>query len=132
MFVNWDFVFIMPINTSIFSHLGNDVRCPLHILRYRMMNLQAYVMDFCFSSVMRIVAMRVKMEIIFFIQIYNPFDRTAFRSVSTYFETNSSGCTSSNPRGLRVRPSHLLPNTHLPSNILAVVTKGSMNIIPLP
>ena len=38
------------------------------------------------------------MEIIFFIQIYHSSDGTAFRSVSTYLDTNSSGCPLSNPR----------------------------------
>ena len=62
------------------------------------------------------VSMRLKMQIIFFIKIYHPSDGTAFISVSTYLETNSSGCPSSNPRGVRVRAFHMLPKMHLSSH----------------
>ena len=81
---------------------------------------------------MRVVAMSIMMEIIFFIKMYHPSDGTAFRSVSTYLETNSSGCPLSNPQGVMGRSSNLLPNTHLSPHRMSVVISGSMGIIPLP
>ena len=76
--------------------------------------------------------MRIKLEVIIFIIIYHPSDGRVFRSVSKYIETNSSGCLSSNPRGVRGRFSHLLPNMYFSSHRVSVVTQGSMVIITLP
>ena len=38
---------------------------------------------------MRVMAMNLKMEIIFYNQLYNPSDETTFRTVSTSLENNS-------------------------------------------
>ena len=68
------------------------------------------------------------MEIIFFIKLYHPSDATAFRLVSTYLQNNSSGCPSSNPRGVIARASHLPPNMHLSSHRGTVGLQGSMGV----
>lgn len=41
------------------------------------------------GRLMRAVAMSLKMEIIFFIRMYHPYDGTAFRSVSTYLQNRT-------------------------------------------
>lgn len=74
------------------------------------------------GRLMRAVAMSLKMEIIFFTKMYHPSDGTDFRSVSTYLETNRSGCPCSNPQGVMVRSYHLLPDTHLLSQSGSCVT----------
>ena len=78
-----------------------------------MIILQACIIDFYLSRLMRVVAMRLKMEIIFFIPNYHPSDGAALESVSTYLETKSSGFPLSNLRAVRVQYSHQLPNTQL-------------------
>ena len=60
-----------------------------------------------------------------------PPDGSSFTSVSTYFQNNSSECRSSNPRGVRVRASHIGPNTPLSSHREAVVSQGSMGVLRL-
>ena len=50
---------------------------------------------------MRVVAMSIMMEIIFFIKMYHPSDGTAFRSVSVYLKNKSKRCPSSNPWSVR-------------------------------
>ena len=87
--------------------------CSLLTLRYTMINLEVCIIDFQLSGLMRVEAMNVTTEIIFLMKMNHPSDGTAFRSVLTYFEMQSSGFSSPNPRGVRVRSSHLLPNRHL-------------------
>ena len=72
------------------------------------------------------------MQIIFFVNIYHPSDGTAFILASTYHQNNSSGCPSSNTWGVRIRYTHMLPNTHFSSHRVAVGLKCSMGIRPLP
>ena len=76
-------------------------------LRYTMMKLQDCKTDIQLGRLMRVVAMRIKIEVIFFVKMCHPSDRTTFISVSTYLQNNSSGCPLSNSRGVRVRASHL-------------------------
>ena len=52
---------------------------------------------------MRVVAMRLKLEIILFRKLHHPSDGSSFTSVSTYFQKNSSGRPSSNTRCAKVR-----------------------------
>ena len=85
--------------------------------------------------------MRLKMEIILFVKMYHPSDGSSFTSVSTYLQNNSSGYPSSNPRGVRVRASHMGPKTPLSSfnecHAFAVATswpglfRGKANITTL-
>ena len=76
--------------------------------------------------------MMLEMEKIFFLKMYHTSDATSFTSVSTYLQNNSTGCQSSNPGGVRVRVSHVLPHTHLTSHRVAVGPQGSKGIIPMP
>ena len=80
---------------------------------------------------MRVVAMRLKMEIILLVKLYYSSDGTAFRSVCTYLICKNSGCPSSNPRGVRLSCSHLLPNKQFPSHRVAVVKQCSMGLFPM-
>lgn len=68
-----------------------------------MVNLEVYIIHYLFGRVMRVMAMRLKMEIIDFIKMFYPYDGRAFSSVSTYMKTNISVCPWSNPQGVRVR-----------------------------
>jgi len=78
------------------------------------------------------VAIRIKMEVILFVKMYHPSDGTALTSVSTYLQNKSSGCPSSNPRGVRVRAPHMPPNMPLSSHRVAVGVQCSNSIIPMP
>ena len=62
---------------------------------------------------MRVVAIRLKMEIIQFVKLYHPSDGSSFTSVSTYLQNNSSGRPSFNPRGVRMTFSHGIHHTPL-------------------
>ena len=81
---------------------------------------------------MRVMTLRLKMEIPLMVESYHISDGSSFTQVSTSFQNNSSECPSSNPRGVRVRTSHMGPITHLYSHKEAVVLNGSMGIRTLP
>ena len=69
-------------------------------------------------------------EMIFFIQMYNLSDGTEFRSVSTYWRPTSQVAHRPTLK-VWVNIFHLLPNMDLSSYRVAVVTPGSMCVIPL-
>ena len=100
-------------------------------LRYIMIKQQACIMDIQVGSLMRVVAMRLKMEIILFPKLYHPPDETSYISVSTYLQ-NSSVCQSFNPLSVRVRASHMGPIWPLSSHRELFVSQGLMGIMPLP
>lgn len=81
---------------------------------------------------MRVVVMRLKMEIKMFIKLYQPSDGSSLTSASIYFQKSSSGFQSFSTHGVRVRASHMGPITHLYSHREAVVLQGSMGVLPLP
>lgn len=56
---------------------------------------------------MRVVPMRLKLEIILFNKMYHPSYGSSFTSVSTYLQKNRSRWPSSNTWGMRVRASHM-------------------------
>jgi len=62
---------------------------------------------------MRVVAMRLKMEIILVIKLYQISDGSPSISISTYLLNNSSGCLMNNPENVRVRDSQVGPNKSL-------------------
>lgn len=70
------------------------------------------------------LAMRVKMEIILFVKLYHPPERPSFTSASTYIQSYSSECPSSNPQSMRVRASHMPPNENLYSHREAAVSRA--------
>ena len=80
---------------------------------------------------MRVLTMRLKMEILLMVKLYCTSDGSSFTLVSTFLQNNSSGCPFSKPRGVRVRTSHMGPITHLYSQREAVVFQVSMGIMPL-
>ena len=81
---------------------------------------------------MRVVTMRLKMKILLFIKLYHPSDGSSFTSVSTYLHNHSSGCPSFKPQGVRVSCSHMGPIMPLSTHREAVVSQGSMGLMPLP
>ena len=80
---------------------------------------------------MRGVVMRLKMEIVFFVKLYQTTDWSSFTSAFAYPQNNSSRYPSSNPKILRVRASHMLPNTHISSPSVAFDPQGSMGVMCL-
>lgn len=60
-----------------------EVACSVLPLRSTLINMQACIINFYVSGLMRDVTMSLKMEEIFFIQMHHPSDGTAFWSVST-------------------------------------------------
>ena len=87
LFVFWDDV----IENSFFFFLfffftfrkRYQVACKLLPLRFTMINLQVCIIDFYIGRLMRMVAMSLKIEIIFFIKMYHLSYGTDFMSVST-------------------------------------------------
>ena len=82
-------------------------------LRYAMIKKQGSINDMCLSSLMRVVAMKLKVGIIFFIIMYQPSDGSSFTSVSTYIQKKSSGCPLSDPQVVSVTASLILSHMHL-------------------
>ena len=78
---------------------------------------------------MRVVIMRIRMEVIFFVKIYHTSDGKTFRSVPTYLQKNISDCASSNPRSVRAGASHDCQLTHTTSHRVAVVTLCFMSFM---
>ncbi len=74
------------------------------------------------GSLMRVVAMRLKMERIWFIQEDHPSDGSSFPSTSTDLQSKSTWCPSLNSQGLRGRMSHIWPITHLFSHRVCWIT----------
>ena len=72
------------------------VVCSLVTLRYMMIKQQACKMDVLLGSLMRLVAMRLKMEIILFLKLHIPSGGTSVISVSTYLQNTSSSLPLSN------------------------------------
>lgn len=72
---------------------------------------------------MRVVMMRLKMEIVLFVKLYHSSDGSSFTSVSTYLQNNISGCLSSNPWGVSVSASHMGPIMPLSSHRVFCVTR---------
>ena len=104
----------------------------LFTLRYIMIKQEACIIDVLLGNLMRVVAMRLKMELILFLKLYHPHDGTSFTLVSTYLQNHGSGCPSYNPRVLRVRPSHMGKILPLYAQSEPVMSQGSMGIMPLP
>jgi len=65
------------------------------------------------GSLMRVVAMTLQMETIWFIQEDHASDGSSFPSISTFLQSKSSWCPSFNSRGLRMSISHIWPITPL-------------------
>ena len=72
---------------------------------------------------MSMVAMRRMMEIILFIKLYHPCHGSSFTLVSTHLQIKSSKYPLYDPRGVRVRASHIGPNNYLSSHREAVCHK---------
>ena len=72
---------------------------------------------------MIVVAMRLMMEIIQFIKLYQPPDVSSLKSLSTYLQNNSTGCPTLNPWNERVRDSHMGPSTPLLSQRVCSATR---------
>ena len=81
---------------------------------------------------MKVVAMRLKMDIIHFVKFYHPTNGSSLTSVSTYLQKNSSGFPLHKPRCVRLRDAHMGPNTPFSSQREAVVSQDFMGTIPLP
>ena len=81
---------------------------------------------------MSVVAMRLKMYIIWIIILYHPSYGSSFTEVFTYLQNNSSGCPLSNPRGVRVRNFYTRAIIYLISHREGVRSQGLMGIMPLP
>ena len=84
------------------------------------------------GRLMRVVAMSLQMETIWFIQEDHPSDGSSFPSTSTYLQSKSSWCPSLNSQGLILRMSHIWTITHLFSHSEVVWAQGSMGIISMP
>ena len=84
------------------------------------------------GSLMGVVAIRLKMEIIVFIQEDHPSDGYSLPSTSTYLQSKSAWCPSLSSQGVRGRMSHIWPITHLFSHREIVRAQGSMGIISVP
>ena len=59
-------------------------------------------------------------------------DGSSITSVSINLQNKSSGCPSQNPQGVRLRVSHMGSIMPVSSHREAVVSQGSMVIMPLP
>ena len=81
---------------------------------------------------MKVVNIRLRLEIILIVEFYNTSDGSSFTSVSTYFQKKSSGCLSYNPRSVWMSAFYMGSKTHLSSQRETVVSQDSMGIIPLP
>ena len=130
----WNEVFQMGIcfESFIMCREIPKVAGSLFTLKYIMTKWQDSIINVLLGSLSRVVAMRLKMEIILFLNLHHPSDGTSFISVSTYVQNTSSGCKLSNPRVVRVRASHMGPITPLSSHREPVVSHGLMGITPWP
>ena len=90
------------------------------------------MIDVYHCRLMRVLVMRLKMEIIPSVKFYHTSDESSFTSVSTNLQKNNSGCPSSNPLGVWVRTSHMGPIMHFYSHREAILFQGSMGFMPLP
>ena len=70
-------------------------------LGYIMIKQHDSIIDVKIGRLMRVVATRLKMEIILFVILYQPSEGSSYISVSTYRQSNSSGCPSSNTTAVR-------------------------------
>ena len=71
---------------------------------------------------MRVVTMRLKMEITLYVKFYHTSDGLAFISVSTFLQNKCSECPKSKPPGVRLRASHMGSITPLSPHKEAVVS----------
>jgi len=76
---------------------------------------------------MSMVAVRRMMEIILFIKLYHPCHGSSFTLVSTHLQIKSSKYPLYDPRGVRVRASHIGPNNYLSSHREAVCHKADLS-----
>ena len=95
-------------------------------LRYTMTQEQACIIDVKLRSLIRVVTMRLRMDMILLVKLYHPSDGSSFTSVSTYIQNNSSDFPSSIPSSGILRASHMPPNTHLSSSRVAFGPQGLM------
>ena len=120
-----------PLGTRFFTcRKSIEAVRSLFTVRYTMIKQQACIIHMYLSRLMRVVAMRLKMEIIFFIKLYHPPDGWSLISVSAYLQNNFSVCWSSNPHIVRLRASHMLPYMYLSTHRLAVGAQGLIGIMP--
>jgi len=84
------------------------------------------------GRLMRVVAMSLQMETIWFIQEDYQSDGSFIPSTSTYFQSKSSWCPSLNSQGVRVRMSHIWPLTHLFFHREVIRAQGYMGILSVP
>ena len=114
-----------PLGSSLHSHVGKGFIKPDQTARI-------YSINFYLRSLMRVVAIRLNLEIVVIIKLYHPSDESSFSSVSTYLQNYWSSSPSSNHRAVKVRASQMRSNTHLCSHSVAIVSQGSPFFIPLP
>ena len=83
-------------------------------------------------SLMNMVSMRLKLEIILFLKLYHLSEGSFFTSPYTYLQKSRLGCPWYNPCCVRMRFSHMVPITHLSSYREAFVSQSLMGIMALP
>ena len=91
MFVLWDDVFQVNITHNYFFTCRKicEVVGSLVSLRYTIIKQHDSIIYVLLRSLMRVVAMRLHLEVILFIKLYDPSDGSFFTSVSTYLKNNS-------------------------------------------
>ena len=87
MLVVRDVVFETDIRHEFLSHVHKIIVVGWLVnLRYTMIKQQACIINVFLRRLMRVLAMRLKVEIILFIKLYHPSDGSSFTSVSTYLQ----------------------------------------------
>ena len=81
---------------------------------------------------MRVVAIRLLLEVILFAKLYLASDGSSFTSFSIYVQNRTSGFPSLNSQSVRVRAYHMGPFKHLSCHREAVVSQGYMSIMLSP
>ena len=132
--VHWENVFQTATRHESFLKFRKirEADGSLGALRYTFVLRQACTTDLWLGRLMRLVAMKLKMDRTCSVKTNHPSEGTAFSSAPTYLPNNSSGCPSSTTRAAKGRASQLWPNALLSTLTLAVGSQGSLGIIPLP
>lgn len=72
-------------------------------LGYTMINEQDCIIDIKLKSLMKVVGMRLMMEVILLVKLFCQSDGSSFTPASTYLQNQRSVYPSSNSQGVRVR-----------------------------
>lgn len=88
-----------------------------------MIKVQQCTIDVQLGRLMQVQAMRLKLEIIPFIKLYNPHYGSSFTWVSTYLQKEELSVTIVQPFGVRIRDSHMGPKKPLSTHRGCWVTK---------